>query len=105
MTILQNHHFYPLLALIQTFSKMRVIFHSATSQSSSESAASDVYLFLTWLRKTKQKTSKKIAVKTALTTTRLTFNSTFFVKFLYTPIPILEELPTLSIVWGWSGVY
>lgn len=98
MTILQNHHFYPLLALIQTFSKMRVIFHSATSQSRSESAASDVYLFLTWLRKTKQKTSKKIAVKTALTTTRLTFNSTFFVKFLYTPIPILEELPTLSIV-------
>ena len=113
VTMLQNHHFYLLLPLIQPFSKMRDIFNRATSEARSKA----VPLILVCSRCGFRKQNKKIGKKTAGKACPYHYSAfkayfqfhllckAFSQWFLYMPIPTLEELLTLSFVWGWSEVY
>ena len=108
--MLQNHHFSPLLPLIQTFSKTRGIFNRAASEARSEAAASDYCLFLMWFQKTKTKIKPKCAGKAAFTMTlpsRLTSNSTFSVKIFpmvslhpQSHLRRVNSLICLGVEWG-----
>lgn len=113
MTMLQNHRFYLLLPLIQTFSKMRDIFNRVTSEARSKAAPLILVCSRYDFRKQNKKQTKKTAVKSCpyhYSAFKAYFQfhllcKAFSQRFLYMPIPTLEELLTLSFVWGWSEVY